>query len=254
MQYRSRGATLGAFLVGTVACGVLVWGALFFFNDIFRARVFSMVHDLRRWTPDGIEQDPLGYLVSVGERTEELLDRLLEKETVLVPQNYEFVVLRANASANVQVVSVPLEQLKVVFREAESSGEWPVLWEGILRDRDWAQDQIVILHRQLKDQREQVDRVDLEANPFELQLAKVRVARQQCELQLARIDVLNETVERDSVPPKLVQQLSDMEGLLHDAHAMLLALESEELPELIPTRTLPEEPVDQLVFESILND
>lgn len=255
MPYRDRGATLGPFVVGTVACSMLVWGALFSFSDAFRARVFSAVQEFRKWSPERIQQDPRGYLASAGSRSEELLGRLTDKEVLLSLQDDELELRRADAAAGVQVVSAPLEQLKAIFRRAEESDEWPVLWEGMLRHREWVQEQIVLLHHQLEDQRRRLGQVAKKADPFESQLTRIRNARQACEQQLQRVGALYEIVDSGEVSEQIVEQLSAMEQLLDGSHALLLALENEDLPEFRPTRMIPlERQVDTLAFDSILND
>ena len=80
MSNRTRGATFGAFLVGTAVCGVITGGVLYFFSDTFRTRANETYRQLSEWTPENIAEDPINYLNFAEEQTARSLVALKQEE------------------------------------------------------------------------------------------------------------------------------------------------------------------------------
>ena len=254
MSNRTRGATFGAFLVGTAVCGVITGGVLYFFSDTFRTRANETYRQLSEWTPENIAEDPINYLNFAEEETRGVLDTLKASEIAIAQKRSKLEVLGNDAAQKVAVGTKALAELKAMFKIAELDGNWPVEWSGVARDRDWTKRQIVTLYRQLEGQQELIRKTEQGGEHLQVQLTKIFEARAQCEEQIARISTHREMLKVEAITDQLTEQLVEMKSVISTTIASTLATDSGNLLSLDDLAAASQDAVDDSEFEAILND
>ena len=195
---------------------VVVVAGGYFFSAPFKSKVDRKIEQATQWTPENIQKDPEGYLFFAQGEIENTKNTL-EAQLIEVAQRRERASnLLVERAAEFDAVSSLLQELKDSYRQAETSGAWPVsvgdtaFTESDLRSR------IIEAHARAKASGEQNDLIKSAIVQLNAREDKIRS-------QSDELEVVERKIESDLEVVKTTKALEGFEEIQIDLAAFTSA-------------------------------
>jgi len=238
--------------IALVCLAVAGLGGLYFFSDVFRSKIDRQITELTEWTTDNIAEDPLGYLQFCENETKDAKEGLISQERALDRKRTELLARRDQAQARIDAGDPALDQLVELYQGAQTSGEWPVQFNGSDLDEATVREQIIATNDQLISERGVLEACDARMGEIDGMLATVRESKRDADRTLQQIATNRDIIEIDELSEGTVEEFA---SLGRDVESVMTVRNAGTSPELFSLDDLvaeAEADVRDQEFESIL--
>jgi len=252
MELKRSGMNTTSLLVvlAIVVVGAAAW---YFISDPFRTKVDAAADQWTKWTPENIAKDPENYLNFCETETKSALEDLKASEIRIAQSKGTLENMRKEASGKVTVGEKALVELKEAYRKADASNTWPVKWQTLSGDKQWAQKQIVTFFKQTESQRKLAEKAEVGLSKLDAQQSKIQDARVQANDQLQEITTSRELLKVQKLTGDLQDRLVNMRTALQATASTASETENTVISlDQLQTESAPA--VDNAEFEKIMGN
>lgn len=195
---------------------LLVVGAIgyYFYSDVFKTKVDETARQVREWTPENIQKDPVGYLTwartECNKSREQLLARQLSVKTRI---NEATRTIGGNEAEGVQYDGF-LVEAKDLYRSAAENNEWPVSLRGATLSEEQ-------LKRRIVEAFQKIERDSAITVAYKGALVKYENQSAEIQVKLDELLQLKNKLTTDLELAKIKQSFDGIEGIADRLNAMM---------------------------------
>ena len=251
MQTRSRGASTAGIIAVIAVLAIVGFLAAYFGSDVFRTKTNESMKQFSQWTPENIAKDPINYLNFCEEQAKAALQKCKASEIAIAQKKAKIESMRDDAKNATNVGTKALDELKVLYKDADEKSAFPLKWRNTELDKDAAKRQIMKLATQIKTKSELLTKLETAIGQLRTQSNKLAEAKDNANDQLAKIDSSREMLKVQAITDELKTNLVAMKGAIETSVVGLANTESGTLS-LDDLAAQTEATVDDTEFNKIL--
>jgi len=206
---------------------LIIGGAgFYFYSDVFKTKVNEAARQATKWTPENIQEDPVGYLTWARSECSTSLTsmkaRALSLRTKVNEASRE---LTARASDEKSFQSL-LDEAKGLYRTANEANQWPVSLRGTSLSQEQLKKKIVETYQRIESDSTVATAYQNSINTFNAQLEKINRKTTEIE-QLKRKLTTDLEVAKVNVTTKGLEGIAERVNAIMDTSLALADLSKE---------------------------
>lgn len=211
---RMRGLS-GAGIAGVVVVIAVIGLAVAYFgSDVFRTKANAQLTQFTQWTPENIAADPLNYLNFCEEKAKAALKKCDASKIAIAQKKAQIEGMLKDAKDKSSIGTKALDELKVLYKDADEKSAFPITWRTASLDKDAAKRQIIKLAGQIKSKNDLSKKLDGAVTQLQTQSKKLAEAKDSAEDQLVKIATNREMLKVQQITDNLKNDLVAMKGAL----------------------------------------
>jgi hypothetical protein len=246
------GSTTVKALAALAIVVVVAVAAWYFTSDTFRTKVDASMTQATKWTPENIAKDPQNYLNYVEAETIKAQESLKASRIAVAQNRGKLETMRDEAKKKISAGERGLKELVASYKTAETANAFPVSWAGQSLTKERVQSQVVALDKELKIQKNLLNKVEGGLKNLDVQVMKISEAEGNAQSQLAEIRANRELLKVQSLTTDLKDKLVSMQSAV--AATVGAASDTSGVISLEQLTASTETAVDTTAFDKILAD
>ena len=209
-----RGLSTVGVIVAIVAVVIVIGVAVYFISAPARTKMKDAYAQFAEWTPENIAKDPKGYLSFCEEKTNEAIQKCKASKIAISAQQAKLEQMRQDTEDKLKVGEKALEELKDLYRKAETDKKWPLTWQGKGLEQEQAKRQVLRLAGEIESKTKLSKEYKAAGDQLRVQLTKVDDAFDRANEQLSKIKVNREKLAVQQITDDLKNNLVAMKSAI----------------------------------------
>jgi hypothetical protein len=229
MKAFGRGVSTVGVIVIIVVLGAVGFAVAYFGSDVFRTKTDATLTQFTQWTPENIAKDPVNYLNFCEKQTKAAIDKCKASKIAIAQKKGKIDSMLKDASDKHSIGSKAIEELKVLYKQADEGNTFPLKWRTKDYTKDDARRQIMKLAGEIKTKGELKTKLESAITQLKTQEGKLANAEDDAKEQLAKIDANRELLKVQQITESLKENLVSMKGAIETSIVGIANTESTSL-------------------------
>ncbi len=250
---RMQRTTGSAAVKAVVAVAVVVLigaGVWYFTSDVFRTKVDAGFSQATKWTPENIAKDPQNYLNYVEAETTKAQQALKASRIAVAQNRGKLETMKGEAQNKIKAGEKAVKELVDAYKAADTAKAFPISWNGRTLEKEKAQQQVVAFDKEVKIQKNLLNKVDGGLKKLDAQESKIAEAEGNAQSQIAEIKANRELLKVQALTDDLKDKLVSMQSAV--AATVGAASDTSSVMSLDQLAAESETAVDTAAFDKIL--